>query len=563
MSYYYYYYYYAFFETSKEEQQTWINQVFDYRLANKALLFQSVKNLKEAIYELNDPALMEAYLLWIKTKENLSKLNKVDHQTLAKSGLDKDSLLELSNELEKKISLKVAVSKNNKRDMDLLNWQSVANSLSEDEMAIEIIRLRDFDVNTGQFTDSIRYACLALNKRMNNGPKLVMLENGNQMEVKQLKTYRNLVKFKMADEVSYDVFVNPLIEGFNRDMRKNIYMSPDGVYNQINLNTLLNTETNEYFINEYNLLLLSSLRDLIEEDKPNYQSNTSSAEFYFFGYPNYQYNPLKGETEGSQPASTDDGGERSIHFQMKNMISRGAEITLLPGTLEEVEAASAIVSDHVEEEVITGNEATEERVKALESPGLLHIATHGFFLNEDPPKTEPFISDDLTTIQLSNPFINPLFNSGLMLTGAAHAYDSLVLLKELVAIQSGGIAEDGIMTSYEVMNISLRDTKLVILSACETGLGKVKSGEGVYGLQRAFQTAGADAVVISLWKVSDAATKDLMILFYKNYVEGKAPRDAFVAAQQELKTKYESPYYWGAFIFVGGSTSEGMIKQPL
>ena len=99
--------------------------------------------------------------------------------------------------------------------------------------------------------------------------------------------------------------------------------------------------------------------------------------------------------------------------------------------------------------------------------------------------------------------------------------------------------------------INLLNTELVILSACETGLGEVKSWEGIYGLQRALQTAGAKSVIMSLWKVSYQVTKKLMLYFYSEWVKAKDKRASFRKAQEKLRLEFTEPLYWGAFVMTG------------
>jgi CHAT domain-containing protein len=135
-------------------------------------------------------------------------------------------------------------------------------------------------------------------------------------------------------------------------------------------------------------------------------------------------------------------------------------------------------------------------------------------------------------------YSNPLFRSGLLLANAQEA------------MKENG---EGVLTAFEAMNLKLDNTELVVLSACETGLGEVAVGEGVYGLQRAFQVAGAGSVMMSLWKVDDDVTRQLMVSFYRNWLQlsESSKRTALQNAQKELKTKYPHPYYWAGFVLVG------------
>jgi CHAT domain-containing protein len=138
--------------------------------------------------------------------------------------------------------------------------------------------------------------------------------------------------------------------------------------------------------------------------------------------------------------------------------------------------------------------ATEANVKTIKGPTIVHIATHGYFLADVETEGSAF------GVNIENANDNPLLRSGLMLANAAGTVSG----KRMPNLDSN---DNGVLTAYEAMNLNFEGTDLIILSACETGLGDVKAGEGVYGLQRAFLVAGADALIMSLWKVDDAATK--------------------------------------------------------
>jgi CHAT domain-containing protein/tetratricopeptide (TPR) repeat protein len=189
----------------------------------------------------------------------------------------------------------------------------------------------------------------------------------------------------------------------------------------------------------------------------------------------------------------------------------------------------------------------ESRLKSYRSPDILHIATHGFFLPNQPYIYENMTNADITledktsSLSIQN-LENPMLRSGLALAGVNTWLQNKPLPLE---------AEDGILTAEDVTAMDLSNTELVVLSACETGLGEVLTGEGVFGLRRAFVQAGSQTLVMSLWKVPDEQTKELMVDFYNLLICGKPRAEALREAQLAMKEKYPDPYYWGAFICQG------------
>jgi CHAT domain-containing protein len=276
-------------------------------------------------------------------------------------------------------------------------------------------------------------------------------------------------------------------------------MSLDGVYNQLNLNTLKKAG-GDYLLNQYDFILLGNPRDLLTfSDKRNEIAGKKAT---LIGFPDY---------------------------------GKGV-LVQLPGTKVEVDGIYKVLnaSGYNVSELIQ-RDATETNIKSAHEVSILHIATHGYFLKDVEHTSWPI------GVHADNAKDNVLLRSGLMLAGASEA-DKLK-----VGLDS---SNNGIMTSYEAMNLDLKGTNLVVLSACETGLGEIKAGEGVYGLQRAFLVAGAEAIIMSLWKVDDNATQQLMNNFYTNLIKTNDKQKAFKQAQQQLMTKFKEPYYWGAFVMM-------------
>ena len=237
--------------------------------------------------------------------------------------------------------------------------------------------------------------------------------------------------------------------------------------------------------------------------------------------------PLYNSRKERQNADHERTLARAIRNDSLGRFFKGRDIPLLPGTKKEVESIREMLDEtNLKAYPYLGPESTESTVKSWRNPKIVHIATHGYFLKD---KDLAQNREQINGVEKEALMDNPLLRSGLLFTNAKQAFEE------------GG---DGILTAYEARDLHLDETELVVLSACETGLGEVRNGEGVYGLQR--------SVIMSLWTVDDQATQELMTEFYRSWlIEGNKKREAFRNAKMAIKAKYEKPFYWSAFVMIG------------
>ncbi|HRI69993.1 MAG TPA: CHAT domain-containing protein [Polyangium sp.] len=299
---------------------------------------------------------------------------------------------------------------------------------------------------------------------------------------------------------------------------RTIYLSPDGGLNVVPFAVLMD-EHGKHRLESLAFDYLTSGRDLLhfnDEAPPSRQRP--------FVLANADFGPR-------QPKGT-------------LQTSFAAYFPPLPGTVEEGKVVSALLPGST---LVTESKAIEQTVKALHGPEALHLATHGFFRGEPPSAEGNTRALELEVGNVANtgsgpktlqvPMENPLLRSGLALAGAN--------------VRTG--QEDGILTALEVSGMDLWGTKLAVLSACETGLGDVSVGEGVYGLRRSLAIAGAQTILMSLWEVDDEATRDLMIAYYQRMAAGEGRVSALRTAQLSLlhQEGRAHPFYWGAFLASG------------
>jgi CHAT domain-containing protein len=310
---------------------------------------------------------------------------------------------------------------------------------------------------------------------------------------------------------------------------RRLLIAPDGMLNLVPFAALVDRQ-GRYLVEAYSISYLMSGRDLLRSPvrPPNNQDTVIVAD------PDYD------ATRNAIASRSRDVGLPESAGSKSNLVQ--VYFPPLKGAAGEARALKTILPEAT---VFTGEQATEAALKELHSPGILHVATHGFFLRDQEIRlvgARDLILDTEQSVASSNqPIENPLLRSGLALAGVN------------LRLGRADQGDDGVLTALEAAGLDLWGTKLVVLSACDTGVGEVKNGEGVFGLRRALSLAGSETQVMSLWPVSDLGARDLMIDYYKGLRRGEGRGDGFRRVQLEmLKGKgRRHPFYWASFIQSG------------
>jgi CHAT domain-containing protein len=406
-----------------------------------------------------------------------------------------------------------------------------------------------FSVNFPLTTDSVLYAVLLIKQGIEQ-PLFIPLFEEREFEhllaaekerksdyVNELYAWaeRGMVKLGSEKKSLYDLIWSK-IEAAGLEGITTVYYSPSGVLHRLNLGAIpVDDET--ILSDRYNLVALNSTRQLVIPS--TISTNTNDA--LLVGGINFEVDSIQTTLE-DQPLLA----IRSIADAWTESGTRGDKWSYLKWTEKEVERiASSLKTSGFVIAKFTGSDATEEAIKAIgthgTSPRVLHMATHGFFFPDPEEKNEEQGLSETEPVFKSSD--NPMIRSGLILAGGNYAW------------QHGRAVspdkEDGILTAYEISQMNLANTELVVLSACETGLGDIQGNEGVYGLQRAFKIAGAKYLIMSLWQVPDRETMEFMTTFYRNWLEeNMSIPDAFRKTQREMRDRFFNPYSWAGLVLV-------------
>jgi CHAT domain-containing protein/ankyrin repeat protein len=508
----------------------------DLQLIIKSLSLASTRNLLTVIQNSSDTSLKKLFLDWQAYKRLLSK-----QYSLPDSMRNKDlkSIVIRAEEIEKELARKSTTFQTQQQTLHI-KTTDVQKGLNKDEVSIEFVRFRLYNK---KWTDSTMYAVYVL-KPNDSIPAFVPLFEEKQLQklfdsagttatAMVSKFYRGLDLGNAGTSASlgkdlYKLVWAPL-EPYLKDIKKISY-SPAGKLYSIAFHALP-VDSTTILMDKYELNQYTSTRQVAL--RKNQEQNIKIQSVTLFGDAAFTL-------DSAAIAKTKTGNQNiSNIYTPQNRGSRGGVWADLPGTAEEVKKVKQLFDQNsITTKSFTQTTATEENLKAVSgnSPQVLHIATHGFFLPEPDRKRTENISNE-NTYTLAD---DPLIRSGLILTGGNHAWSGKTPIEGV---------EDGIATAYEISQLNLSNTELVVLSACETALGDIKGSEGVFGLQRAFKMAGVKKMIVSLWQVPDKETAELMTTFYNYWLKGKTINEAFAQAQLDMRKRY-SPYYWAAFVLV-------------
>ena len=425
-----------------------------------------------------------------------------------------------------------------------VEWQNVRDALGDNEVAIEFLAAE----NLADTTATPYYGALVLRKGW-EAPKFVELTKADALKqhyMESVKSYdgvENLMPqmyYGPKSKELYTLIWSKLEQYINKGDK--VFFAADGLLHQMNIE-LFHDSTGVRANEKYSLYRVSSTREVYLK-----KATIEKSRAVLYGGLQYDVNV---NTLKQESAKHQHKGNKVVYgFNVSEAKRSGLEsLQELPATKTEIDGIADTCRIYkVTPKIYTATVGNEESFKALsgKKTPILHIATHGFFLkNEEVDKQEFFRHMQLDNNGPRKPD-NSLKRSGLIFAGAQTAWKG-------DAVPEG--VDDGILLAEEISTMDLSGTDLVVLSACETGLGEITS-EGVFGLQRAFKKAGVKTLIMSLWKVDDEATSLFMRSFYAHWLEGKSKHDAFALAQKTVREykdathDFSNPKYWAAFIML-------------
>jgi CHAT domain-containing protein/Tfp pilus assembly protein PilF len=543
--------YLSFCATQTRENPSFASRMFNLLLWEKGIVGSSVAALRAEVAAGGDAEALKIFDDLAAKKSESARLAGTRPKGWEQL---RKSVDEQANDLEQQLARRVNALSEQKISARV-SWRDIQKQLLSGEALVEFARYKFFDGK--QWTDKFKYLAIVVTAQSESAPTLISIGDANDLEADPLRDYRlrlglqangsaRGVSVKAHDDESgpapkvsfYDAFWKPLepsLKGIHR-----IYVSPDGILNQVVLGAVT-ADDGRLLMEKYDLRVVSSTKDILRGPR-----KATSDTAVLVGNPAFDLDETQQRTalRSLHAAPAEHPAPEAVEVAtLRSRDLKSATLNPLPGTQVEVEAVSSLLEKkHWQVQTYTQQRALKESVLEVKGPRVLHLATHGFFEPDQKSKNEHPESNQPSGLE------DPMLRSGLFFAGAN---------RHLTGHATPSDLDDGVLTAYEATQLNLQGTELVVLSACETGLGEVAAGEGVFGLRRALQVAGAESVLMSMWAVPDRETQELMTLFYTKWLAGKDKHEALREAQLEMRDRVKArygkdlPQYWGAFVLVG------------
>ncbi len=495
-------------KAGKEDMGPHFQKYFDYNLIYKNLLNKSSREWQRAASESKDEAIKVLYTNWLRSKRELDDLYKSDY-----TWQEQDSMYAVMSANETKLKQAVGFTKDDRTDMN-----AIKAALKPGEAVVDVSWYGHLLTDT---SGEARYAALIV-KANSQFPEYVVISDEKMLTEKAVKNYHENMENEVKDSASYDQLFGKLAAKLNGITK--IYLSMRGDVSSVNLQTLYDPKTKKYLLETMDIVYMPDLSAILDQQQLN---TVFSADL--FGNPDFNFDFRK-KTHVNKKQ------EPQLIAKRFGLTS----ITELPGTETELkEIERLLLENKWKLKSFTREKASEEALRNVNSPKILHVATHGYFIKDIETSDKKFLGFNSEAFKgLAD------VRSGLIMAGAA------ITTADSVKVSSD---KDGLLTAREASLLKLAKTDVVILSACQTGLGVETFNQGAIGLQQAFSNAGAKNLILSLWPVDDNATQLLMVKFYEYWLKDATNQNisaAFKKAQLDVKLKYPHPYYWGAFVLL-------------
>jgi tetratricopeptide (TPR) repeat protein len=546
--------YFSFVHRFREKDPQLVGSMYNMLLWEKGFIAGSVADMRRKIEASGDGEALKLLGQLTAKRTQIAALLRAPATDREAWRKQVDQIHAEADEIEKALVGRSAAFAG-RRKLERATWQQVRDSLQPGEAAVEFARFHYFDKD---WQAARYYVALVITRETKDEPEYIFLGDDRQLEGDAITRFKQSVQTrgvaaeeeaKLPGTDAYDLIWKPLEKSL--DGKTRIYLAPDGILNELPLGILPGPD-GKLQMEKYDLRLVTSTRDILRS-APSRAAETA----LLVGNPVFDLSEEQQvaalqklalpheEVRVSALAGSD------VSKEVSRDQDKIAALPRLPGTGAEVNAIAELMKAHQWKASVYTNELALKRVvEGVSSPRVVHLATHGFFLPDQRDRSDR--AGSLHSGGEANPATgleDPMLRSGLFFAGAD---------RTLAGKPTAEGLDNGVLTAMEAGNLNLSGTELVVLSACDTGRGEVKNGEGVFGLRRALEEAGAAEVLMSLWPVPDAETLELMKRFYAKWLGGMEIHQALKESQLEMREAVKAyhdgkdlPVYWGAFVLVG------------